>query len=442
MPAHFDLALRGGLVWNQGALQTGDLGIAGGRLAAVGEVGPAAEEVSVAGLALLPGAIDSQVHFREPGLTHKEDLETGSRAAVLGGVTSFLDEPNTNPTTTTEAALRQKIQLAAGRCWCDYGFWVGASTENLDELAQLEALPHTPGIGEVFMASSTGPLLVPDDASLLRVLQNGRHRVAVHAEDEEVIVANRAHLGTGRTVEAHPEIRSVESSVRATRRIIALSQLSRRPVHVLHVSSAEELPLLEDAKRAGLGTTCEVTPQHLVFSDEEYAGLGTRIQMNTPIRSRRHRDALRAATAAGLFDVAGSDHAPHTLEEKSAPYPASPSGMPGVQTMLPTLLDLASQGVFGLPTVVRLLSENPARLFRLPLKGRLEPGADADVVAVDLDADTVVEAHWLAYKCGWSPLEGRRLRGRVVHTIVRGGWAVRDGQPGEAGLGRPLDFAP
>lgn len=439
----YDYAIQGARLCVEGRLHRGDIGIRGGKLAAVGSLeGQAAETLDAQGLAILPGAIDSQVHFREPGLTHKEDLASGTRSAVAGGVTAVLEEPNTDPTTTTPEALSEKLALAAGRAWCHYGFWIGASMDNLDDLGELENLPHSPGIGEVFMASSTGPLLVADDASLRKVLQNGRHRVAIHSEDEEIILANRAAWVGSLDVGDHPAIRSVESSLAATRRILALSAETRRPVHILHVSTAEEIVLLQRAKESGLGTSCEVTPQHLTFTSDDYAELGSHIQMNTPIREARHREALWAAVAAGVFDVFGSDHAPHTLEEKSQPYPRSPSGIPGVQTMLPVILDAVHSGRIALGRAVAMLSANPARLFRLPTKGALAVGMDADLAVVDLDATFEVTETWLQSKCGWSPFVGRRLAGRPVHTFVGGRPAMLDGELAESGLGRPLDFEP
>lgn len=438
----FDLALTGGRAFVEGELVEADIGIARGKIAAIGALeGTAVETLRCTGLAVLPGAIDSQVHFREPGLTHKEDLESGTRAAVAGGVTSVLEEPNTQPTTTTSQALAEKVELARGRSWCNFGFWVGASMDNLDLLAELERLRHTPGIGEVFMASSTGPLLVADDASLRKVLENGVHRVAVHSEDEETIVGNRAKWEGPLSVSDHPAIRSVESAVKATRRILALSAETRRPVHVLHVSTAEEVALILDAKRDAMGTTCEVTPQHLTFTSDDYAEFGTQIQMNTPIREPRHREALWRAVADGAFDVFGSDHAPHTWEEKQVPYPGSPSGIPGVQTMLPVVLDAVHQGKLGLSMVVAMTSTNPARLFRLPRKGEIAVGMDADLAVVDLAGVFEVTKAWLQSKCGWSPFIGRKLTGRPVHTFVAGRAAYLEGQPGTPGLGQPLDFA-
>ncbi|MCW5936097.1 MAG: dihydroorotase [Fimbriimonadaceae bacterium] len=441
MPGRFDVLLFGGAIASPTGVRAADIGIRDGRIASVGDLrqAEAADRVDVTGLHILPGVIDSQVHFREPGLTHKEDLESGTRAAVAGGVTTIFDEPNTDPTTTTAAALSEKLARASGRAWCHYAFWVGASMDNLDDLAALEQLPGTPGIGEVFMGSSTGPLLVADDASLRRVLQNGSRPVAVHSEDEERLLRIKAER-TPTHAREHPLMRDVESSRLATERILRLSRETGRPIHVLHVSTEEELPLLAEAKRDGLGTTCEVTPQHLSFNAEDYERLGSRIQMNTPIREERHRRALWRAVQEGLFDVFGSDHAPHTLEEKARPYPASPSGMPGVQTMLPVLLDSVHHGGLTLERLVAMTSFNPARLFGVPTKGQIAPGFDADLVAVDLKADFGVEARWLQSKCGWSPFEGRRLTGLPVHTLVGGGFALREGELGEPGLGRMVEF--
>lgn len=424
-------------------MAVGDVGIRDGKIAAVGDLSgaTAVETVNVRGLHVLPGVIDSQVHFREPGLTHKEDLESGSRAAVMGGVTTYFDEPNVDPTTTTAEALADKVLRAEGRSWAHFAFWVGASQDNLDDLARLESLPGTPGIGEVFMGSSTGNLLVPDDPSLRRVLENGKRRVAVHAEDEFRLRERKALLSAEPHVREHPNLRDVESSRLATERILRLSAETGRPVHVLHVSTAVELPMLAQAKADGLGTTCEVTPQHLTFTSDDYEAFGTRIQQNTPIRSEEHRRALWDAVVDGLFDVVGSDHAPHTLEEKAKPYPQSPSGMPGVQTLLPMLLDWsAREGRIGWADIVRLTASNPAKLFGVVGKGEVREGFDADLALVDAAASFVVTPQWLQSKCGWSPYEGRTLTGRVVHTLVGGRFAVRDGDLAEKGLGQVVRF--
>ncbi len=438
-----DLVLTGGTVVSGAGRRVADVGIAGGRIVTVGECdrSSAKEWVDVSGLHILPGVIDTQVHFREPGLTHKEDLESGTRAAVMGGVTTVFDEPNTDPTTTTQAALEDKLRRAEGRAWCHFAFWVGASMDNLDELGRLELLPGTPGIGEVFMGSSTGPLLVADDASLRRVLENGRRRVSIHAEDEERLIGRKGLLSHSPHAREHPNLRDVESSRLATERVLRLSTETGRPVHVLHVSSAPELPLLAQAKRNGLGASCEVTPQHLTFNDEDYERLGALIQMNTPIRSEEHRSALWRAVKDGLFDVIGSDHAPHTREEKTRPYPSSPSGMPGVQTLLPVMLDWRHRGEIGLEQVVRMTSETPAELFGVRNKGRVWPGYDADLALVDLDGRFEVTAEWLQSKCGWSPYEGRWLTGRVVHTLVGGEFAVREGGLAGSPKGRVVEFA-
>lgn len=388
-------------------------------------------------LHLFPGVIDTQVHFREPGLTHKEDLESGTRAAVMGGVTTVLEMPNTNPSTTTPEALENKVKAATGRAWCDFGFFFGASRDNLADLARYERLPGSPGV-KMFMGSSTGSLLVDDEASAISVLSHGTRPVAVHSEDEQRLRQRNVTVAAT-SVRDHPKVRDSETARLSTERLIRLCEETGRAIHILHVSTADEIPLIRDAKRRGLPMTCEITPQHLVFSEADYGRLGTRLQMNPPVRSEAHRDALWYALGTGLFDVFGSDHAPHTLGEKARPYPESPSGMPGVQTLFPVLLDLALTGGFSLQTLVRMTSQAPAQLYGLAAKGMVAPGYDADFSLVDLAATWTVDARDLGSKCGWSPFEGRVLQGRVKQVFLRGQMVFDGGMQGSP-VGRPAEY--
>ena len=323
----FDLVIKGGEVFTPSGLRRCDLGITGERIAAIDNIdeGQAAEVFDAAGLTVLPGIIDTQVHFREPGLEHKEDLESGSRAAAMGGVTSFFEMPNTSPSTLSAEDLADKLARAEGRAWCDHAFFMGAARENLDDLPILERLPGCAGV-KVFMGSSTGSLLVETDEDLRAVLTNGTRRVAIHSEDEARLRDRFALVRGGADPGKHPLWRDVETALTATRRLLALARAAGRRVHVLHVTTAEELPLLADNKDIA---TVEVTPQHLTLAAPEcYERFGTLAQMNPPIREARHREALWRAVSEGLVDVVGSDHAPHTREEKAGDYPATPSGMP------------------------------------------------------------------------------------------------------------------
>lgn len=438
----FDLVIRGGTVATSERLEAADIGILGGKIAAIGDLGKeaAAETLEARGLTVMPGVIDTQVHFREPGLEHKEDLATGTLAALYGGVTSILEMPNTNPTTTSPDTLRDKLDRAAGRAWCHYGFFVGATTENADRLAEYETLPGAPGI-KIFMGSSTGPLLVGTDDDLRKVLRSGRKRCPIHAEDEARNRERKALISSSPHPREHPFLRDAESAKIATERILRLSEETGRPVHILHISTADEPPIIADAKRRGLGTTAEVTPQHLWFAAPDcYDRLGTLAQMNPPIRSVEHREGLWRALEDGVFDVFGSDHAPHTLEEKSQPYPSSPSGMPGVQTLLPVLLTFVSQGRLDLQTVVRMACEAPANLYGIVGKGRIGLGADADLTLVDPKRSYTFERSMVKSKCGWSPYEGERLTGAVEHVVLNGRVALRSGHV-DAPSGEMLRFS-
>ncbi|MBL8060634.1 MAG: dihydroorotase [Chthonomonas sp.] len=439
---HLDLRIMGGtIVIGSKSLQA-DIGVLEGKIWQVGDLREATSEVTLDAthLHVLPGGIDTQVHFREPGLTHKEDLESGTRAAIMGGITTIFEMPNTDPTTTSEEALNEKLDLAYGRTWTDHAFFVGASKENVDELGHLENLPGTPGI-KIFMGSSTGPLLVDDDEHLRRVLMSCRRRSPVHAEDEARLRERKAMRSPGEPhVREHPIRRDAEAARLATERILRLSAETGHPIHVLHVSTRDELPLLADAKRKGLNTTCEVTPQHLTLNADAYETLGTKVQMNPPIRSEVHRQGLWQAVKAGLFDVFGSDHAPHTTYEKSQPYPDSPSGIPGVQTMLPILLDWVHKGELPLNQLVRMLCENPAQIYNVHGKGRIEPGFDADLTVVDLDKEWIIENEWLQSHCGWSPFEGMNIHGRIEHVFLSGHHMVADGALIGRMIGRPVRF--
>ncbi|RMF11015.1 MAG: dihydroorotase [Alphaproteobacteria bacterium] len=438
MPASYDLIIRNATVASHAGIGPADIGVKDGRTAAIGDLATAdaGEVIDASGLHVLPGVIDSQVHFREPGAEHKEDLATGSQAAVLGGVTAVFEMPNTRPSTTTAEALEDKLKRAAGRMWCDHAFYVGASAENAQDLADLEQLPGCSGV-KMFMGSSTGDLLVWDDPTVLEVLKHGRRRVAIHAEDEERL-KQRKHLADEGGVHQHPVWRDEETALRATTRVLKLAREAGRRIHVLHVTTAEEMALLANHRDIA---TVEVTPQHLTLAAPDcYDRLGTYAQMNPPIREARHRAALWDAVRAGIVDVIGSDHAPHTAEEKAKPYPQSPSGMPGVQTLLPLLLDHMNAGRLSLERLIDLTSTSAQRIFGIAGKGRLAVGYDADFTVVDLRKSWQIDEKWLASRCGWSPFAGQDIVGKPIGTIIRGQRVMWEDTLIGAPSGQPVRF--
>lgn len=431
-----DLALKNGsVVLPDGTVET-TVYVRNGQISAIGGTADAARVVDCTGLTILPGVIDTQVHFREPGAVEYEDLETGSRAAVLGGVTGVFEMPNTKPTTSTPEAVADKLARAKGRMWCDHAFYVGATSDNADLCGELEKLPGTAGI-KVFMGSSTGSLLVSDDAMLERVLRSGQRRVAVHAEDEARLIERMGERVEGDPA-SHPVWRDDETALRATQRVLHLARKTGRRVHILHITTPAELELISRHRDIA---SCELTPQHLTLAAEDaYPRLGTFAQMNPPIRSAAHRDGLWHWVTQGLPDVIGSDHAPHTLANKSKPYPASPSGMPGVQTLLPLMLNHVAHHRLTLRRLVDLTSAGPQRLFGLVRKGRIAVGYDADFTIVDLKARWTIEQDWLASRCGWSPFTGETLTGKPIGTIIRGQQVMWDGTLADKAIGEPFRF--
>ena len=417
MPTVFDLIVRNGTVVNQNGTGITDIGVRNGTITALGDLGTrdAEKTIDATGLTVLPGVIDSQVHFREPGMEHKEDLATGSHAAVLGGVTSVFEMPNTRPTTTDAGALEDKIKRATGRMACDFAFWFGATADNTGDLADAERLPGSAGI-KMFMGSSTGDLLVDETEHVRRVLQNGRRRVAVHSEDETRL-KERAHLRVDGDAASHPVWRDPRTAYICTERLIGLARETERRVHVLHISTADELPLLAAHKDL---ITAEATPHHLTLDSKDYGILGNLVQMNPPIRDLTHQAALWEAIQSGIIDVLGSDHAPHTLEEKSATYPGSPSGMTGVQTLVPIMLDHVNAGRLSLERMVDLTSHGPNRIFGIARKGRIALGYDADLTIVDMKENRVIENGAIASKAGWTPYDGKTVTGWPKGTIIRG----------------------
>lgn len=438
MPETYDLIIRGGTVVNHDGIGRTDVGVRDGRTAFIGDLGQAdaGEVIDATGLHVLPGVIDSQVHFREPGAEHKENLEAGMAGAALGGVTAIFEMPNTRPSTTTVAAIQDKLDRAQGRAAIDHAFYVGAAAENTPELAELELLPGVAGV-KIFMGASTGNLLVPDDPSILAVLKSGRRRVAVHCEDEPRMNEREGLRVTG-DPSSHPVWRDAESAIRATTRLLALARQAGRRIHVLHVTTAEEMVLLAAHKDIA---TVEATPQHLTLAGEEaYPALGTLAQMNPPIRDAAHRAGLWRGLAQGVVDVIGSDHAPHTREEKAKPYPASPSGMPGVQTLVPIMLDHVNAGRLSLTRFMDLTSAGPSRVFGMAGKGRLAKGYDADFTLVDLKRTETITHAQMANVSGWTPFDGKSVTGWPVMTLVRGHTVMRDGALTGPKIGQPVRF--
>ncbi len=435
----YDKIFKNGQAVTPDGIITADIAVKDGKIAAIGAIdGEAAETTDCGGLHILPGVIDTQVHFREPGNTHKEDLATGTLSALAGGVTCIFEMPNTDPLTTTAEALQDKLDRAAGRAWCHYAFFVGGTGENAENLAELEKLPGCCGI-KVFMGSSTGNLLTEDDATLERILAHGTRRVAVHAEDEFRLKERAALVAGSGDVTLHPHWRDVETALNATRRLLALSRKTGRKIHVLHITTAEEMALLAENKDIA---TVEVTPQHLtLFAPDCYETIGTFAQMNPPIREKHHQDGLWQGVENGTVDLIGSDHAPHTREEKSRPYPQSPSGMPGVQTLVPLMLNHINQGRLSLERFADLVCHNPQRIYGIKGKGRLETGYDADLTIVDMQQKRTLTHDLMKSKCGWTPFDGMEVQGWPVMAVLGGEIAMREDEIIGTPRGKSAAFA-
>ncbi len=439
MSQTYDLIIKGGTVMlPQGATQT-DIGVRNGRIVAIGELAATAadEVIEATGLHVLPGVMDTQVHFREPGGEHKEDLESGTRAAVMGGVSGVFEMPNTNPLTTSAEALTDKINRAAGRAWCNHAFYMGGTAENADQMAVLERTPGCCGV-KVFMGSSTGNLLVPDDESLRAVLSHGVRRVAVHAEDEDRLIERKRVAEESGDVHSHPDWRDDETAIRATTRLLRIVRETGRRVHLLHVTTADEMALVADHKDL---VTVEVTPQHLTMAAPDcYDRLGPFAQMNPPIRDAGHRDGLWRGLEDGIVDVIGSDHSPHSAAEKQQAYPNTPSGMPGVQTLLPIMLNHVAEGRLTLERLVDLVCTGPQRLFGIIGKGRIAVGYDADFTLVDLGLAREITDDWIESKCGWTAFAGTNAKGWPRATIIAGRPVMREDELIGMATGQPMRF--
>ncbi len=438
MPVHAEVILKGGTVVNHDGSGLRDIAISGGRIIGIGHFGKhqAGEVVDCTGLHILPGVIDSQVHLREPGAEHKEDLETGGRAAVMGGVTGVFEMPNTNPLTITEGALADKVKRATNRMYCDFAFYIGGTRDNAHLLGELERLPGCAGT-KVFMGSSTGSLLVEDDDGVASILRNIRRRAAFHSEDEYRLDTRKTERIAG-DPSSHPVWRDAEAARLCTERLLRIARAAGKRIHVLHISAEDEFPLLAANRDIA---TVEVTPHHLTFTADDYTRLGTLIQMNPPVRSPEHKAAIWAALQSGLVDVLGSDHAPHTLEEKSKPYPNSPSGMPGVQTLVPVMLDCVSKGLLSIERFVDLTSHGPNRIFGIAGKGRIAEGYDADFTVVDLKAKRTISNQWIESRCKWTPYDGMSVTGWPVGTFIRGRPVMWNGEIIGQAQGQPIRFS-
>ncbi|MBY8978273.1 dihydroorotase [Rhodobacteraceae bacterium NNCM2] len=433
----YDALFRNGTVVNQDGEAEVDIGVRDERIVALGDLSAetANQVVDCSGLHILPGVIDTQVHFREPGLTHKEDLESGSRSAVMGGVTGVFEMPNTNPLTTTRETFDAKIAAGLNRMHCDFAFYIGGTHDNVSELAALERLPGCAGI-KVFMGSSTGSLLVQDDAGVELILSSISRRAAFHSEDEYMLVEREALRVPG-DPSSHPVWRSPEVALNCTKRLVSLARKTGKRIHVLHISTGEEMAFLADHKDIA---SVEVTPHHLTLDDSAYARLGTYVQMNPPIRDNSHRERIWAGVANGVADILGSDHAPHTREEKDHPYPYSHSGMTGVQTLVPIMLDHVNAGRLSLQRFVDMTSAGPNRLFGIAGKGRIAVGYDGDLTIVDMKRREKITYDWIASRAGWTPYDGVTVTGWPVGTVVRGHVVMWDDELTAPNRGQPMRF--
>ena len=432
-----DLIIKNGQCYIDGELKNLDVSVKDGKITGIGKISEKTKEIIDAqGLIILPGCIDTQTHFREPGSTDTEDLNSGSRAAIAGGITAVFEMPNTNPPTSSKKEFQRKLELAKNRMYCNYAFYFGATADNSNELADLKNLNGCCGI-KLFAGSSTGNLLVAKEKDIETVFQNSSKVVAVHSEDEEILHINKKLIKKG-DVHSHPVWRSEECAISSTRRIVKIAKRYNKKAHILHVTTKQEIDFLSQHKG---NITFEITPQHLtIYAPDCYDKLGTYAQMNPPIRDKSHYDRLWYAVKNNFNDTIGSDHAPHLKVNKEKEYPNSPSGMPGVQTLMPVMLNHVNDGKLSLNQLINLVCENPIKIFGIKNKGFIKKGYDADFTIVDMDKKIKIQNTNIESKCGWSPFDGVEFKGTPVMTIIYGRTKMKNGEIIGDPDGQPLNF--
>ena len=431
------LIIKNGTCYIDGKLVNTDITVSGGKIKSIGKADLNNHKVYDAeNKIVLPGIIDTQVHFREPGSTDAEDLESGSRAAVLGGVTSLFEMPNTNPPTANLVEFEKKLKAAKNRMHSNYAFYFGATPSNTDQLAQLKNVEGCCGV-KLFAGSSTGNLLVDKEADIEKVISSSDRVVSIHSEDEDIIKLRKKFIRKG-DVHSHHEWRNVECAMSSTRRVVKIAERYNKKIHVLHVTTKDEVDFLAMHKK---NVTFETTPQHLtLYAPDCYDKLGTYAQMNPPLRGKEHYDRLWTAIKNNIVDVLGSDHAPHLKVNKDKEYPDSPSGMPGVQTIFPVMIDHVNNGKLTLNQLINLMCENPCRIFGIKNKGFIKEGFDADLTIVDMKKEVIIKDEMIASKCGWTPFNNYKVKGFPVGTIVNGILVMSDGKILVESKGKPLSF--
>ena len=425
MSDKFSLIIKNGSCYIDGKLTKTDIGLSGNKIQKIGKIELNSSKVyDATDKVVLPGIIDTQVHFREPGSTDAEDLESGSRAAVLGGVTSLFEMPNTNPPTSNLVEFDKKLQAAKNRMHSNYAFYFGATPDNTDQLARLKDVEGCCGV-KLFAGSSTGNLLVDKEADIEKVISSSDRVVSIHSEDEDIIKLRKKFIRKG-DVHSHPEWRNVECAMSSTRRVVKIAERYNKKIHVLHVTTKDEVDFLAMHKK---NVTFETTPQHLtLYAPDCYDKLGTYAQMNPPLRTKEHYDRLWVAIKNNIVDVLGSDHAPHLKENKDKEYPNTPSGMPGVQTIFPVMLDHVNNGKLTLQQLINLMCENPCRIVGIKNKGYIKEGFDADLTITDMNKEVTIKNEMIASKCGWTPFNNHKVKGFPVGTIVNGHLVMSDGK--------------
>ena len=437
MSDKFSLIIKNGSCYIDGKLTKTDIGLSGNKIQKIGKIELNSSKVyDATDKIVLPGIIDTQVHFREPGSTDAEDLESGSRAAVLGGVTSLFEMPNTNPPTSNLVEFDKKLQAAKNRMHSNYAFYFGATPDNTDQLARLKDVEGCCGV-KLFAGSSTGNLLVDKEADIEKVISSSDRVVSIHSEDEDIIKLRKKFIRKG-DVHSHPEWRNVECAMSSTRRVVKIAERYNKKIHVLHVTTKDEVDFLAMHKK---NVTFETTPQHLtLYAPDCYDKLGTYAQMNPPLRTKEHYDRLWVAIKNNVVDVLGSDHAPHLKVNKDKEYPNTPSGMPGVQTIFPVMLDHVNNGKLTLQQLINLMCENPCRIFGIKNKGYIKEGFDADLTITDMNKEVTIKNEMIASKCGWTPFNNHKVKGFPVGTIVNGHLVMSDGKVILESKGTPLKF--